>query len=123
MNTCDCLVFYSHEIIKTTPEGALDLDATTHMLRTMTTPDELLVCEVLFDLRDPPCPMPHTALDALAREMGRIDHVFVGKIALLSDADERDAEERDPTVETSPDGRYQTAHFIDFDDAMHWLTV
>ena len=118
MNTCDCLVFFSHEIIRTTPDGALDLDATKHRLRKMTTADEPIVCEVLFDLREPPCPLPRHALDELAREMGRIDHVFIGKIALLYDA-----AKRDPTVETSPDGRYQTAHFIDFDDAMHWLTA
>ena len=29
----------------------------------------------------------------------------------------------DEAAKTSPDGRCQSAHFGDFDEAMHWLTA
>jgi hypothetical protein len=113
-----CVVYYGKEILAKTPTGTIDLEASKRRIRESASEPTAEVCEVLFDLRGAQCTLTPSHLNELALEMGRIDPLFIGRIALLSDEAAGAA-----TPKFSPDRRYQVGLFANFDEAMQWLTA
>ena len=114
-----CFAFYGEHIIRITPDGDLDLDASIMMLRKLASESAVDDCGILLDLRWVQCRMTLDQMYVLAITLGSIDPPYNERIAILYDLSQCEQKVR-PELKAPATG-FTVAHFDDFEEAFRLM--
>jgi hypothetical protein len=114
-------IIHSHEFIRATPEGQLDLEKSQKLLREIASASAHLVdYQIIMDIRKAQMEMSATDLSYLASELSKLREAFFpNKMAVICPLERFD---RAGFFEICATNRgFRVRAFTSFEDAIEWL--